>query len=118
MKTLFMRAVYVLAAIPLLVVGQCTYRLVSEPIGLKSLCETAKAGNAILMFLDAAARTGFKARTGGPAEKTRMNGSIAHTCAGACGSNRQGTLQMTIPLRLPSPASVNTRVSLFTGMVQ
>ena len=60
---------YTVAAIPLLFLGQCLYNEASQRSGLQSLCGTAKAGSALEGFLDAAAKTDFKLRTGGPAGK-------------------------------------------------
>ena len=60
---------YTVAAIPILVIGQCMYNEVSQRSGLESLCGTAKAGSAIKRFLDDAAKTTYKLRTGGPTGK-------------------------------------------------
>jgi hypothetical protein len=60
---------YIVAAIPLLLIGRCMYDEVSQPSGLDSLCGTAKAGGTIKTFLDDAAKTTYKVRTGGPSGK-------------------------------------------------
>ena len=60
---------YTVAAIPLLVIGQCMYNEISQPSGLRSLCATAKSGGTLKTFLDDSAKTIYKVRTGGPREK-------------------------------------------------
>jgi hypothetical protein len=60
---------YTVAAIPLLVIGQCMYNEVSQRSGLESLCGRATAGSAIKTFVDDAAKTTYKLRTGGATAK-------------------------------------------------
>lgn len=62
-------AAYLLAAIPLLLIGQCVYNEVSQQSELNTLCSMAKVGGPIKTFWDDAARTTFKLRAGGPTGK-------------------------------------------------
>ena len=69
MNKILKGVVYTVAALPILVIGQCVYNEVSQRSGLESLCETATAGSAIKKSLDDTAKTAYKLRTGGPAGK-------------------------------------------------
>jgi len=60
---------YTVAAIPVFALGHCMYNEASQRSALQSLCGTAKAGSALRSFLDEAAKTTYKLRTGGAAGK-------------------------------------------------
>ena len=60
---------YAILAIPVMFVGNCVYNEVSQPSGLRALCDTATSGRTIKAFMDDAAATAFHRRAGGPAGK-------------------------------------------------
>jgi hypothetical protein len=60
---------YGVLAVPALFVGNCFYNEVSQPSGLRALCDTATSGRTIQAFMDAAAATAYHRRAGGPAGK-------------------------------------------------
>ena len=60
----------VIAAVPLLFIGQCMYASVAQPAELQKLCATAKGGTSVRQALAKfAGNESFKVRTGGPAGK-------------------------------------------------
>ena len=60
---------YGILAIPALFVGNCVFNEVSQPRGLRALCETATGGRAVRAFMEDAAATSYHRRAGGPAGK-------------------------------------------------
>jgi hypothetical protein len=61
---------YAIAAVPVLVIGQCMYDEIAQPRELARLCAAATRGSSVHQVLEkAAANKSLKVRTGGPAGK-------------------------------------------------
>ena len=61
---------YAIAAVPVLVLGQCMYKEIAQPRELAALCAATTRGTTTQQVLEkAAANESLKARTGGPAGK-------------------------------------------------
>jgi hypothetical protein len=70
MKRILKAIAYVIAAIPVLALGQCMYSEFTQPRELARLCAATTRGTSVQQVLEkAAANNSFRARTGGSAGK-------------------------------------------------